>query len=100
LNIPYAGAPATLDAIRRTFEYAGFEFTNGDAPGLRLRKRTLHVGVLEDEIIITLPFTNYTVLGLLAKNFPTKDDSRVPMTRRSFSNGPGSSPTTRRVRSG
>ena len=40
----------------------------------------LHVEVLEDEIIITLPFTNYTVTyykpatspGLLAKNFPTK----------------------------
>ena len=38
----------------------------------------LHVEVLEDEIIITLPFTNYTVTyykpatspGLLAKNFP------------------------------
>jgi hypothetical protein len=45
----------------------------------------LHVEVLEDEIIIILPFTNYTVYykpanspGLLAKNFPTKDDSRVP----------------------
>jgi hypothetical protein len=40
----------------------------------------LHLEVLEDEIIITLPFTNYTVTyykpanspGLLAKNFPTK----------------------------
>jgi hypothetical protein len=39
----------------------------------------LHVEVLEDEIVITLPFTNYTVTyykpatspGLLAKNFPT-----------------------------
>jgi hypothetical protein len=50
------------------------------------------VEVLEDEIIITLPFTNYTVTyykpanspGLLAKNFPTKDDSRVPMTQAEF----------------
>ena len=66
----------------------------------------LHVEVLEDEIIITLPFTNYTVTyykpatspGLLAKNFPTKDDSRVSLTQ--ASNGPGSSPTTRCVRSG
>ena len=48
--------------------------------------------VLEDEIIITLPFTNYTVTyykptfspGLLAKNFPTKDDSRVPITQAAF----------------
>ena len=42
----------------------------------------LHVEVLEDEIIITLPFTNYTVTyykpATSAKNFPTKDDSRVP----------------------
>jgi len=35
----YAGAPATLGAIRRTLEYAGVEFTNGDAPGVKLRKR-------------------------------------------------------------
>ena len=40
----------------------------------------LHVEVLEDEIIITLPFTNYTVTyykpatarGLFAKNFPQR----------------------------
>ena len=52
----------------------------------------LHVEVLEDEIIITLPFTNYTVTyykpatspGLLAKNFPTKDDSRAPLTQAEF----------------
>jgi hypothetical protein len=51
----------------------------------------LHVEVLEDEIIITLPFTNYTVKyykpanspGFLAKNFPTKD-SRFPMTQAEF----------------
>ena len=35
----YAGAPATLGAIRRPLEYAGVEFTNGDAPGVKLRKR-------------------------------------------------------------
>jgi hypothetical protein len=34
----YAGAPQTLEAIRRALEYAGVEFTNGDAPGVRLRK--------------------------------------------------------------
>ena len=34
----YAGAPAILEAIR-TLEYAGVEFTNGDAPGVKLRKR-------------------------------------------------------------
>jgi hypothetical protein len=53
---------------------------------------TLAVEVLEDEIIIILPFTNYIVSyykpanspGLLAKNFPTKDDSRVPMTKAEF----------------
>ena len=35
----YAGVPATLEALRRTLEYAGAEFTNGDAPGVKLRKR-------------------------------------------------------------
>ena len=55
----------------------------------------LNVEVLEDEIIITLPFTNYTGTyykpatspGLLAKNFPAKDNSLVPMTQESFSKG-------------
>ena len=48
--------------------------------------------VLEYEIIITQPLKNYTVTyykpatspGLLAKNFPTKDDSRVPLTQAEF----------------
>jgi hypothetical protein len=31
--------PARMEAIRRTLEYAGVEFTNGDAPGVKLRKR-------------------------------------------------------------
>jgi predicted transcriptional regulator len=29
----------TLAAIQRVLEEAGVEFTNGDAPGLRLRKK-------------------------------------------------------------
>lgn len=29
----------TVDAIRRALEAAGVEFTNGDQPGVRLRKR-------------------------------------------------------------
>ncbi len=29
---------ATLDVLRRTFEAQGVEFTDGDAPGVRLRK--------------------------------------------------------------
>jgi len=28
----------TIEAIRRAFESAGVEFTNGDAPGVKLRK--------------------------------------------------------------
>lgn len=34
----YAGDPATTDAIRAALETAGVEFTNGDQPGVRLRK--------------------------------------------------------------
>jgi transcriptional regulator with XRE-family HTH domain len=30
---------ATLDVIRRAFERADVEFTNGDEPGVKLRKR-------------------------------------------------------------
>lgn len=30
---------STLSAITRAFEKAGVEFTNGDAPGVRLRSR-------------------------------------------------------------
>ena len=49
----------------------------------------LHVEVLEDEIIIisrTTPCTTsrQTPPGLLAKNFSTKDDSRVPTTQPEF----------------
>ena len=52
----------------------------------------LHIEVSDHEIIITLPFTNYTVTyykppnspGLLAKNFPKKDDFRVPFTQAEF----------------
>lgn len=39
MNIP--GRPVPIDAVaavRTTLELAGVEFTNGDAPGVRLRK--------------------------------------------------------------
>jgi hypothetical protein len=52
---------------------------------------SLHIDVVDDEIIVYLPATSYTVTyykpnsrGLLAKNFPTKDDSRVPLTQAEF----------------
>lgn len=32
--------PADLEAIRGALERAGAEFTNGEGPGVRLRKRT------------------------------------------------------------
>jgi DNA-binding XRE family transcriptional regulator len=35
----YVGDPKTLAAIERIFTRAGVEFTNGDAPGVRLKKR-------------------------------------------------------------
>jgi ribosome-binding protein aMBF1 (putative translation factor) len=31
--------PNNLDAIKRALEAAGIEFTNGDVPGVRLRKK-------------------------------------------------------------
>ena len=46
----------------------------------------LRIDVVDDEIIVTLPFTDYTVTyykppnspQLLAKNFPSKDNSSRP----------------------
>jgi DNA-binding XRE family transcriptional regulator len=35
----YGADPATLQKMQRALEKAGIEFTNGDAPGVRLRKR-------------------------------------------------------------
>jgi transcriptional regulator with XRE-family HTH domain len=31
--------PRTVEALQRAFEAAGIEFTNGDAPGVRLKKK-------------------------------------------------------------
>ena len=52
---------------------------------------SLHIDVVDDEIIVYLPATSYTVTyykpnsrGPLARNFPTKDDSRVPLTQAEF----------------
>ena len=33
--------PRTVEAIQRAYESAGVEFTNGDAPGIRLHVRAL-----------------------------------------------------------
>jgi hypothetical protein len=53
---------------------------------------TLHLEVRNDDIIVSLPGTSYTVTyykpanspQLLGRNFPKKDDSRVPMTQAEF----------------
>jgi transcriptional regulator with XRE-family HTH domain len=34
----YAGDPQTIAAIRAALEAAGIEFTNGDEPGVKMRK--------------------------------------------------------------
>ena len=46
---------STMDALQRALELAGIEFTNGDQPGVRLRK-----GVIE-------PFTGAPNAGLDAQ---------------------------------
>ena len=35
----YGGDPETLAKMRKALEAAGIEFTNGDAPGVRLKKK-------------------------------------------------------------
>jgi hypothetical protein len=50
------------------------------------------LGVDAEEIVVTLPFTHYTVTyykphnspQLLARNFPSMDDSSAPMTQAEF----------------
>ena len=52
----------------------------------------LKLEVLDDEIIVTLPYTHYTVTyykpakspQLLAKRFAGKDDPHAPMTHADF----------------
>jgi hypothetical protein len=52
----------------------------------------LRIDVVDDEIIVTLPFTSYTVTyykpanspQLLARRISTEDDPRVPMTLSEF----------------
>jgi transcriptional regulator with XRE-family HTH domain len=34
-----SGYPETLEKLQRALEAAGVEFTNGDQPGVRMRKR-------------------------------------------------------------
>jgi transcriptional regulator with XRE-family HTH domain len=36
---PLAAQARTIDALQTALEAAGVEFTNGDAPGVRLRKK-------------------------------------------------------------
>ena len=50
------------------------------------------LNVNADEIVVTVPFTNYTVTyykpdnspQLLARKFPSKDDGSAPMTQAEF----------------
>jgi hypothetical protein len=52
-----------------------------------------NLNVNADEIVVTVPSTNYTVTyykpdnspQLLARKFPNKDDSSAPMTQAEFS---------------
>jgi hypothetical protein len=54
--------------------------------------RDLRLEVRDNEIIVMLPGTSYTVTHYksasspqpLAKNFPTKDDGRLPVTKAEF----------------
>jgi transcriptional regulator with XRE-family HTH domain len=42
--------PHKLDALVRALEAAGVEFTNGDAPGVRLRRERETEGIRPDEL--------------------------------------------------
>jgi transcriptional regulator with XRE-family HTH domain len=45
----------TVEAIRTALEAAGVEFTNGDQPGVRLRKRDLVKGISAYRALVELP---------------------------------------------
>lgn len=53
--------PRTLDAIRVALEAAGVEFTNGDAPGVRLRK--VNPEPLTSGHVMSLRFAVNTIQG-------------------------------------
>jgi hypothetical protein len=69
---------------------------------------SLWIDVVDDEIIVFLPGSSYSVTyykpenspQLLARRISDQDDRRVPMTYRSFSLAPGKQQTPRRVNSG
>ena len=58
----YAGAPAMLEAIRRTLEYAGVEFTNGDAAGVDRALAKEQGCVLESFFMTMVSFDNVAVI--------------------------------------
>jgi transcriptional regulator with XRE-family HTH domain len=70
----YAGAPETLAAIRRVLERAGVEFTNGDAPGVEAEmtspESALQVEVVGNEIVVSLPESQYSVTFTRRKRLP------------------------------
>ena len=57
-----------------------------------MSRSDFELSVNADEIVVTVPFTSYTVTyykpdnspQLLARKFPSKDDSSVPMTQAEF----------------
>jgi len=87
------------DLAERAVEYAGVESTNGDAPGGEVEdemtspESALHVEVLDDELVITLPGTSYAVTYYRATAFPQRlltkshsggEDHDAPMTQAEF----------------
>jgi predicted transcriptional regulator len=46
---------STLSAIQKALEAAGIEFTNGEQPGVRLRKRDLVKGIGAYRTLVELP---------------------------------------------
>jgi hypothetical protein len=87
------------DLAERAVEYAGVKFTNGNAPGVEVEdemtspESALHVEVLDDEIVITLPGTSYAVTYYRATAFPQRlltkshsggEDHDAPMTQAEF----------------
>jgi transcriptional regulator with XRE-family HTH domain len=52
---PVSANVQTVDAVTRALESAGVEFTNGDQPGVRMRKRELVKGIGAYRALVDLP---------------------------------------------
>jgi hypothetical protein len=83
--------PRTVDAIRSALEAVGVEFTNGDQPGVRMRKKAEHTGEMEEGHLRrksiphpSYPFENATHWRMRAEKMRTLAEEDIDSTVRAM----------------